>query len=295
MVKKTRTTVGVTGAGGYLGGAVASLLRERGHDVVEYRRRAGEDETGTPVRGLELGAPIGSDVFDGVRSLVLAAWDLSETNSAKSWERNVEGSKQIVSAARAAGVAQIVFVSSMSAYYGTHQNYGLMKLAVERAVLEANQVVVRPGLVYGGTSGGMTLTLSRLAQLPVIPVFRGANLFTAHVDDVVGALATLAVGRDLASGVVGLANATPVAFEEIMRAIADAVGSSARTIDIPWRPLLLALQTLEKVGVPLPVRSDSLLGLVRPAREVPGLDMAASLGLAFRPFPDGLEESFESK
>jgi nucleoside-diphosphate-sugar epimerase len=287
--------VGVTGAGGYLGGAVSSLLREKGHDVVEYRRSAGEDEMGVPVRKLELGAPIDPHVFDGVRSLVLAAWDLSETNSAKSWERNVEGSKRIVAAARAAGVSRIVFVSSMSAYYGTHQNYGLMKLAVERAVLEADQIVVRPGLVYGGTPGGMTLTLSRLAQLPVIPVFRGASLFTAHVDDVVGALATLAVSRDAASGVVGLANATPVPFKAIMRAIGDAVGSSARTVDIPWRPLLLLLQTLEKVGVPLPVRSDSLLGLVRPAREVPGQDLAASLGLAFRPFPDGLEESFESK
>src|SRR5664280_2218276 len=140
MAKQTRMTVGVTGAGGYLGGAVASLLREKGHVVVEYRRSAAEDETGTPVRGLELGAPIHPDVFDGVHSLVLAAWDLSETNGARSWERNVEGSKRIVSAARAAGVSQIVFVSSMSAYYGTHQNYGLMKLAVERAVLEANQL-----------------------------------------------------------------------------------------------------------------------------------------------------------
>jgi nucleoside-diphosphate-sugar epimerase len=293
MAKKTRTTVGVTGAGGYLGGAVASLLREQGHDVVEYRRNA-DDEIGTSVRGLALDGPIDPKVFDGVRTLILAAWDLSETNSAKSWDRNVEGSKRIVSAARVAGVSRIIFVSSMSAYYGTHQNYGLMKLAVERAVLEADQIVVRPGLVYGGTPGGMTLTLSRLAHLPVIPVFRSANLFTAHVDDVVGALATLAVGRDIDSGVVGLANATPVPFKEIMRAIAGAVGSTSKTFDIPWRPLLVALQTLEKVGVPLPVRSDSLLGLVRPASEVPGQDVAASLGLAFRPFPDGLEESFAS-
>jgi nucleoside-diphosphate-sugar epimerase len=293
MAKRTRTTVGVTGAGGYLGGAVASLLREKGYDVVEYRRNASEDDNGSPVRGLQLDAPIGPDVFEGLHSLVLAAWDLSETNGAKSWERNVEGSKRIVSAARAAGVSRIVFVSSMSAYYGTHQNYGLMKLAVERAVLEIGGVVVRPGLVYGGTPGGMTLTLSRLARLPVIPVFRGANLFTAHVDDVVGAVATLAADREVASAVVGLANPVPVPFKEIMRALGDAVGSSAKTIDIPWRPLLLLLQTLEKVGVPLPVRSDSLLGLVRPASDVPGLDVAASLGLAFRPFPDGLDESFE--
>jgi nucleoside-diphosphate-sugar epimerase len=293
MARATRKKVGITGAGGYLGGAVTSLLRERGHDVVEYRRTVADDEPDTSVRALSLGTPIDPKAFDGVRTLVLAAWDLQETKSALSWERNVEGSKLIVSSALAAGVSKIIFVSSMSAYFGTHQNYGLMKLAVERAVLEAGQVVVRPGLVYGGTPGGMTLTLSRLARLPVIPVFRGANLFTAHVDDVVSAIATLAVGSDTASGVIGLANATPVPFKEIMGAIASAVGSSSTTVDVPWRPLLLALQTAEKVGVPLPVRSDSLLGLVRPAREVPGAHVAASLGLSFRPFPEGLEESFE--
>jgi nucleoside-diphosphate-sugar epimerase len=293
MARATRKKVGVTGAGGYLGGAVTSLLRERGHDVVEYRRTVADDEPDTSVRALSLGTAIDPKAFDGVRTLVMAAWDLQETKSALSWERNVEGSKQIVSTARAAGVAQIVFVSSMSAYFGTHQNYGLMKLAVERAVLEAGQVVVRPGLVYGRTPGGMTLTLSRLARLPVIPVFRGANLFTAHVDDVVSAIATLAVASDTASGVIGLANATSVPFKEIMGAIASAVGSSSKTVDVPWRPLLLALQTAEKVGVPLPVRPDSLLGLVRPAREVPGADVTASLGLIFRPFPEGLEESFK--
>jgi nucleoside-diphosphate-sugar epimerase len=288
-----RSTVGVTGAGGYLGGAVALLLRNMGHEVIEYRHTNVHNDAGPPARVLDLDGSIDPELFEGIHTLVLAAWDLSETNAARSWERNVEGSKRIVSAALAAGVSKIVFVSSMSAYHGTKQTYGLMKLAVERAVLEAGQVVVRPGLVYGGTPGGMTLTLSRLAQLPVIPVFRSAKLFTAHVDDVVSALATLAVGSDHATGVVGLANPRPVPFKEIMQDIAKAVGSSARTFAIPWRPLLVLLRALEMFGVPLPVRADSLLGLVRPARDVPGLAMASSLGLVFRPFPDGLDESFD--
>jgi nucleoside-diphosphate-sugar epimerase len=291
MGEPGRAMIGVTGSRGYLGGAVAALLRERGHDVIEFRRGV-DDSSDRTVRQLELDGPIAPEVFDGVDGLVMAAWDLTETNSSKSWERNVEGSKRIVAAALSAGVSRIVFVSSMSAYHQTHQNYGLMKLAVERVVLEAGHVVVRPGLVYGGTPGGMTLTLSRLAKLPVIPVFRNANLFTAHVDDVVNALVTV-ITDDVESGVVGLANATPVPFKAIMQAIADAVGSKSKTVDIPWSPLLLLLRSAEKLGVPLPVRSDSLLGLVRPARSVPGQEIAESLGLRFRPFPDGLRESFD--
>ena len=283
--------VGVTGASGYLGGSLAALLRSRGHQVVEFRRTDGTREVTGDVRPLELGEPIPTGSFDGLDSLVVAAWDLRETNAARAWAKNVEGSRRIVTSALDAGVKRIVFVSSMSAYFGTRQEYGLMKLAVERTVLEAGHVAVRPGLVYGGASGGMTLTLSRLARLPVIPVFPGARLFTAHVSDVVGAMATLAILDQPLSGVVGLAEATRVPFRTIMGEIARATDSSAHTIAVPWQPLLAALRFAEKIGVPLPVRSDSLLGLVRPATTLPGGDVLERLGLSFRPFPEGLDGS----
>jgi len=252
-----------------------------------------EDEPDS-VRELDLASAPVEGTFTGITTLIHAAWDLRETNAEASWERNVEGSKRIVSAALDQGVSRIVFISSMSAYFGTRQEYGLMKLSVERAVLESGHVVVRPGLVYGGAVGGMTLTLSKLAALPIIPVFHGANLFTAHVDDVIVAMATLSLADDVPSAAVGLAQPTPVAFETIMQSIATAVGTSTTTVRVPWRPLMVALRAAERVGVTLPVRSDSLLGLVRSAPTVPGVDIANRFGLHFRPFPEGLEESFST-
>jgi len=281
------SVVGITGASGYLGGSLATLLRSQGHKVVEFRRPGTADEVAN-ARHLDLSESFAAGSFSGLDSLVLAAWDLRETNSASAWTKNVEGTRRVVKAALDEGVKRVVFVSSMSAYFGTRQDYGLMKLAVERTVLEAGQVAVRPGLVYGGAAGGMTLTLSRLARLPLIPVFRRASLFTAHVDDVIGAVSRLAVAEAPVSGVVGLAEATRVPFETIMREIAHAVGSSSRLISVPWQPLLAALRIAERMGVPLPVRSDSLLGLVRPATKLPGSDTIARLGLSFRPFPEGL-------
>ncbi len=287
-----RGAVGVTGSTGYLGGAVVSTLRLQGHDVVGFGRSRSTSAGPTDFRPLDLAAPIDAASFEGLSCLVHAAWDLRETDPAQSWTRNVEGSRRVLQAALDAGVSRVVFVSSMSAYFDTHQDYGLMKLAVERSILEANHVVVRPGLVYGGSAGGMALTLSRLAQLPLIPVFRNANLFTAHVDDVVSAVASLALAPTVPSAVIGLANETAVPFSVIMRTIAASVDSSQRTVNVPWRPLLLTLRIAERIGVPLPVRSDSLLGLVRPAPVVPGQDYARRLGLSFRAFPEGLEGSF---
>ena len=209
----------------------------------------------------------------------------------RNWECNVEGSKRLLSAALRDGVQRFIFVSSMSAYFGTRQSYGISKLAVERAVLEAQQVVVRPGLVYGGTVGGMAMTLSKLARLPVIPVFRKAQLFTAHIDDVVAALKTLIVLPAVPSAALGLANETPTPFPSLMRALATEVGSTSATLPVPWHPLLLTLRVAERIGVPLPVRSDSLLGLVRGPRDVPGREVVSDLGLHFRAFPEGLTGS----
>jgi nucleoside-diphosphate-sugar epimerase len=291
MPKSTGATVGITGASGYLGGALDASLRSSGVPVVPYRRSAPSvDDHG--VRYFELGRRPEPGTFDGVTCLVHTAWDLRETNPRRNWECNVEGSKRLLSAALDDGVKRFIFVSSMSAYFGTRQNYGIAKLAVERSVLEAQQLVVRPGLVYGGSPGGMVLTLSKLARLPVIPVFRNAKLFTAHIDDIVEALKKLVLLPTVPAEALGLANESSTPFPSLMRTLATEVDSTSPTLPVPWHPLLWSLQVAEKVGVPLPVRSDSLLGLVRGPDHVPGRAIAAQLGLGFRPFPEGLAGSF---
>jgi nucleoside-diphosphate-sugar epimerase len=276
--------VGITGSNGYLGSSLVAALRAKDLGVVEYRREAPHASSDAVVRELDLSQPIDAGVFDGVSCLVHAAWDLRETDPRRAWERNVEGSKRLLEAALDAGVDRVIFVSSMSAYFGTKQDYGLMKLAVERAVLESKQVVVRPGLVYGAQSGGMASTLAKLARLPVIPVFRGAQQYTLHIEDFLAAMVTLVRADEVPSSVIGLAHEPPTSFREIMLALAPGDGGSAKTVSVPWHPLLGALRVGERLGVPLPVRSDSLLGLVRPAPGVPSRDIADRLGLSFRPF-----------
>jgi nucleoside-diphosphate-sugar epimerase len=284
--RRPRPRIGVTGSTGYLGRSLVAALRANSLEVVEYRRTVPDVASDGEVRRLDLGQPVDGRTFEGVTCLVHAAWDLVETNPRRAWDVNVAGSKRVIESALDAGVKRIIFVSSMSAYFGTRQEYGLMKLAVERAVLEAHQVVVRPGLVYGADSGGMALTLAKLARLPVIPVFRGAQQYTLHVDDFLAAMLTIVTSKEMASAVVGLANDSPTSFKEIMLTLAAAADNSAKTVEVPWSVVLALLRAAEKVGVPLPVRSDSLLGLVRPAPSLPGRDIATAMGLSFRPFSE---------
>lgn len=282
-----RTAIGVTGSTGYLGRSLVTALRSRGLEVVEFPHRRGDTPPSDAVRELDLGRPVDSKIFEGVRCLIHTAWDLRVTDPQLAWSRNVEGSKQLLAAALASGVERFIFVSSMSAYYGTTQDYGLMKLAVERAILEAHQVVLRPGLIYGDALGGMSLTLSKLARLPVIPVFRGAQQYTLHMDDCLEALITVIQSDEDFSSAIGLAHSMPTPFKEIMLSLAPNGVHSPRTVVVPWRPLLWLLRLAQRLRVPLPVRSDSLLGLIKPAPFVPGQDITSRLGLTFRPFTGG--------
>jgi len=284
MAERHGPVVGVTGSSGYLGKALVTHLRDADFEVVEYRRKVDDELDLRDARYFDLSRASDAEIFRGVTCLIHAAWDLRETDPVRAWERNVDGSKQLLEAAATAGIERVIFVSSMSAYFGTKQDYGLMKLAIERAVLEANQLVVRPGLVYGGKPGGMAQTLLKLSSLPVIPIFRGAQLFTLHIDDFVAAVTTLVEAENIPSAVIGLAHETPTPFREIMLAMAPPDRKSRITLTIPWHLVLGLLRALEYLNVPLSVRSDSLLGLVRPAIVVPGRNLAECLGLSLRNF-----------
>ena len=284
MAERTESIVGVTGSSGFLGQALVAHLRGAGFEVVEYRRKVEGKLNRGDVRYFDLSTASEAEIFHGVTCLIHAAWDLRETDPLRAWERNVEGSKRLLTTAAAAGVKRIIFVSSMSAYFSTKQDYGLMKLAIERSVIEMNHVVIRPGLVYGGKPGGMAKTLSKLSGLPVIPIFRGSRLFTLHLDDFVAAVTILVETGNLPSAVIGLAHETPTQFREIMVALSQPSTKSKMMLTVPWRPILGLLRVLERMNVPLPVRSDSMLGLVRPAAFVPGREVAVRLGMSFRSF-----------
>ena len=83
---------------------------------------------------------------------------------------------------------------------------------------------------------------------------------------------------------VGLANPEPVPFRRLMKEIAASQGRTLRAVPVPWQLVSGVLKAAEALHVPLPFRSDSILGLVHPAAEVPGIERLKELGIEFRSF-----------
>jgi nucleoside-diphosphate-sugar epimerase len=280
--------VAITGASGYVGTLAARRYAAAGWTVLALQRRD-DNANGVATRRFVLGQPVDASLLNGVDVLIHCAWDLDITDAGEIDRVNVEGTRRLWVAAAAAGVKRIVLISSMSAYWGTDQVYGRAKLACEEAAAAVGGTSVRLGLVYGPGWGGMAGSLRKLVQLPVTPLLGARSYqYTVHQDDVAEGLFAIGTAPSVPAGPIGLAHPERVPFRELLRAFGRQAGAAPRLVPLPWRPVYQAMRLMEKLHVALPLRSDSLLGLVRPAGFVPCVQTWKELGVSIRPFALGL-------
>ena len=276
-------TVAITGARGYVGSLLSRAFRIEGWRVVSLVRQGSPGEADS--LPYDLAQTPSPTLLDGIDTLVHCAWDLSLTPRSDIWRINVHGTAALLRLAEHAGLRRVIFVSSMSAYDGTKQLYGRAKLECENTATALGQGVVRLGLVYGPGWSGMAGSLRRMTRLPVTPLLaRHSHQYTVHEEDAASAVARLASLPEIPLLPLGIAHPEPVKFDRLLRAIGRADGHAPHLVPVPWQLAYAALRAGEVAGAQLPFRADSLLGLARPAQEVPNQDAATKLGLSFRPF-----------
>lgn len=283
-------SIAVTGADGFIGAALCSVLSARAHHVIRIVRRphgAGNDRR--VVADLasceQLDAVLSG--ADAVVHLAGRAHVLRETESdpeAAFRRSNVDATVRLVEAAARVGIRRFVFVSSIgvngNCTLGTPftesdvpapvEPYARSKLAAEQQLQAAagaagiETVVVRPPLVYGPGVKGNFLRLLRLVDrgipLPLATVDNRRNLIGVEN---LSELLSLCVERPGAAGELFLA-AEPEAHStaQLLRAMAMALGRPNRLFGFPPGILrasarLVGLQTqFDKLCGSLEVNAD---------------------------------------
>lgn len=276
-------TAAITGASGYLGGIIRDRLQVSGWECIDLVRT----QQAPNARHYVIDEIPPSGLLDGIDVLVHCAYDMTARKRSDIWRINVDGTRRLLDLAAHAGVTRTIVVSSMSAFEGTSQLYGSAKLEIERQSEARGAVSIRPGLVYGPRAGGMAGAIAAITRLPIVPVFAArSHQFTVHEDDLARAIELL-IDADVAgmgTGAIGIANPVPVTFRQVVEGLGRMQGRTCRTVAVDWRAARLALQTAERLGLDLPFRSDSLLGLAFPAPEVPRLELLDALGITLRRF-----------
>ena len=240
------------GAGGLVGAAIASALVSQGHEVLLVRFQLG-------VTRLQ------AQDFSSAQLLIHAAYDWRSRNPADIQQVNVNGSFAVLDAALAAGIRNVIYISSVSAFDGCHSSYGKGKLQVEQSVLAAGGLVVRPGMVFRDARRSIFGMLTRLAQMPLLPVFDGGfqPLWFVHREDLAQVVALIA-GREwrcLPSRIVAVSADYPITLREVLKTLGLAQGKQLSVFPIPSRLVLGLLRFAELLGIKLTLNSDGLMGL----------------------------------
>jgi nucleoside-diphosphate-sugar epimerase len=239
----------VTGASGFIGGALCGQLLERGHEVSALVRRAGSEPDGTrPVAGDLRDGPGLSQALARERPdcvVHLAAEIASQRSERKLREVNVEGTGRLVEACLAVAGAQasagprLVFASTVvtgdahgellteDSPLPVQTPYGRAKQEGERLILESGlpASVIRPSHVYGPGGWYVHELIAHLRQPGRFAVIgRGENLWdVVHVDDVAGAL-VLACEQAKPGSVYHVVDDEPISFYDFMALTAKALG-----------------------------------------------------------------------
>lgn len=283
--------VAVTGAAGFLGLPLCRHLAARGHAVralVRDPRGFVAANPGMAAARCELPDVLDASVLAGADVLIHAAWATKETDPGRARRVNDEGTRRVLAAARQAGIGRAVFVSTVSATADAPSVYGRSKFAAEALFDPSRDAIVRPGLILAAQGAGLFQQLIGAARaLHVVPLFGGGHqpLQTIHVDDVCEGI--VRVVEQGVTGGVNLAEPDPMALGAFLREATRLMGIRCAFVPVPFGPALAGLRVAERLRIPLPLRSESLLGM-QGLRRVPVADDLARLGLRVRPARESL-------
>jgi nucleoside-diphosphate-sugar epimerase len=274
----------VTGGSGFIGGALIRRLVAEGGAVAALARSAGAAEA-VRARGAD---PVDGDLDDaaalergmtGAEVVFHAAAHLGDWGDPAEFERvNVQGTRNVVAAARRAGVRRVVHVGTEAALlhgqplvaadertplaFGSPVLYSATKARAEEVVLEAGHggletVVVRPRFVWGAGDTTLLPVMTEMVRSGRFAWIGGGRqrTSTSHVDNVVEGL-VLAATRGSSGGVWFVTDGPSVVFREFVTALLATQGVAApgRSVPLPVARALAGVGERAWRRLPLPGR-----------------------------------------
>ncbi|MEE2830096.1 MAG: NAD-dependent epimerase/dehydratase family protein [Myxococcota bacterium] len=259
----------ITGAGGFVGGALVRAARAEGHDVTRLLRSArGLPSDGVPTIGVELGANrtgAGSltEALAGIEVVVHCAGRIRGSRREEFVRDNLRATAEVLASAKLAGVRRVVHVGSTAVYgdraaeRGTVTEdsplgyrisrldwYSRTKLQAEEQVLAAiaagglEVVSVRPGWIVGPEDPTLASLGERLGGMVFPLVGSGRNrLPVTSIGSVTRALLLAATSEEGAGRVYNLAQDEEITQRSFFEALAAAAGVKPRFLPVPARML----------------------------------------------------------
>lgn len=259
-----QSVLAITGGTGFVGAALMARAVRAGWQVRALARRRHHPREGvTWVTGSLGDADALVALARGADAVIHVAGVVNAPGSAGFVAGNVDGTRRMLDAARTAGVARFVHVSSLSAREPDLSDYGRSKAEAE-ALVEASGLdwtIVRPPAVYGPGDTEMR-DLFRLAARGLALLPPDGRISVIEVGDLARLLLALAGSPEGIGATYEPDDGKPGGWshKNFARAIGQAVGRRVLALAVPVRLLRIAARgdrlvrrdkaklTLDRVG-----------------------------------------------
>jgi nucleoside-diphosphate-sugar epimerase len=313
----------VTGATGFLGGAVARRLLAAGEPVIAVGRNreklAALARLGAMPLDLDLVHSPPPQSLPSATYLVHCAALSSPWGTRRDFEAaNVGGTQRAMDLARAAGVRRFVHISSPSVYFRFADQelvpedtilpvpvnaYAATKAKSETLVLAAPEfdpIVLRPRGLYGPGDTALLPRLLRAARQRPLPLMRDGNAATdlTYIEDVVDAILAAMRAPSPASRIFNISGGQALSIRNVAEEAATKAGIQVRWRQLPWHAVQTVTRLNEALHTALPGRPEPAVtaygaGLFA-FRQTLDISLARDQ-LGWRPqvsFREGLERTF---
>lgn len=265
----------ITGANGYVGSFIARALVLRGERV----RCLDITENTVPIQGMEyckvdvLCIKQLREVMEGVDHVHHTA-ALAPLNKAgnRYWHVNVEGTKNVVEAAKSKGIRHISHMSSSAVFGRTignicpisantvpapREEYGRSKLAAENIIInEMRQSrnmtfsIIRPRTIIGTERLGIFQILFEWVSegRNIYIIGDGSNLFQfAHIDDIVEVSIETAISDK--NGIFNIGTDRYGTLKTALEALCAHADTGSKVVGLPVSLAISSLWLLDKLGL----------------------------------------------
>jgi uncharacterized protein YbjT (DUF2867 family) len=176
----------------------------------------------------------------------------------------VQGLKNVIGAAKVAGVRRFVLMSALGTSEETKDltPYFASKWRMEQAVKDSGleHVIFRPSFIFG-KDGGALKTFRRVVRLsPVIPVFGAGNqrVQPIWIENVAEYYAAAIDGPAAANRTFEIGGPDIVTYEELYDRIKRALGKRRPKLHVPFSVMRVNAAILEALPGPSPITRDQL-------------------------------------
>lgn len=276
----------VTGATGFLGGALIRHLRGRGFDTValgrDEPRCTNLEGAGFPTHRADVSQPLHhlAGRIGTVDAVVhCAALSASWGRPADFRVANVEGTRHVLDLAEALGARRFVNISSPTVYFELKDKinvaetaplprpinpYARTKAAAEGLVLERRSVGpvnLRPRGIYGVGDQTLLPRITAAARRRPLPLLRSgaAAIDLTHVDDVVEAIEAALIVSDIEGETFNISSGEMVPVRDIVERVCTRLAIPLRWRRVPFYPALAAARLVELASLARSASAEPLL------------------------------------